>query len=59
MDSSVITQSSPKEVLLQAYLDSLCDKEMKSYLIAKSHLGTSFQLYKSIGYIEWKNTLPL
>ena len=55
----VITQSSPKEVLLQSYLDSLCEKEMKSYLIAKSHLGTSFQLYKSIGYIEWKKALPL
>ena len=55
----VITQSSPKEVLLQAYLDTLCAKEMKSYLIAKDHLGTSFQLDKSIGFVQWRKTLPL
>jgi len=41
--------------LLQMYLDTLSKKEYASYLIAKSHLGTSFQLEKSNGYIQWKN----
>ena len=41
--------------LQQAYLDSLTEKEKKGYEIAKSHLGMSFDLEKSIGYLEWKN----
>lgn len=35
------------------YLNSLSLKEYKSYLIAKSHLGSSFGLSKSIGFISW------
>ena len=35
------------------YLKSLTDKEYKSYLIALSHLGSSFGLSKSIGFIAW------
>jgi hypothetical protein len=42
------------EILLQKYLSTLNDKEMQSYLIAKSHLGSSFCLEKSNGFIEWK-----
>lgn len=42
------------ENLLQEYLKSLNEKEMQSYLIAKSHLGSSFCLEKSNGFIEWK-----
>jgi|688.fasta_scaffold728719_2 hypothetical protein len=38
----------------QAYLDSLNEKELKAYNIAKTHLGMSFQLEKSIGFIRWK-----
>ena len=41
--------------LLKIYIDTLSKKEYASYLIAKSHLGTSFQLEKSNGYIQWKN----
>lgn len=36
------------------YLESLSEKELKAYFIAKSQLGTSFQLEKSVGYIKWK-----
>lgn len=50
----------PQETdLLKMYLDTLSKKEYASYLIAKSHLGTSFQLEKSIGYLQWKKTLLL
>jgi len=38
----------------QTYLKSLTEKERKGYEIAKSHLGMSFDLEKSIGYLEWK-----
>ena len=39
--------------LLDQYLVSLSDKERKSYEIAKEHLGMSFQLDKSVGYLKW------
>ena len=40
--------------LQQAYLNTLTEKEKKGYEIAKSHLEMSFDLEKSIGYLEWK-----
>ena len=43
-----------EEQMQQAYLDTLTEKERKGYEIAKSHLGMSFDLKKSIGYLEWK-----
>ncbi len=39
--------------ILDQYLSSLSEKEMKAYLIAKSHLGMSFSLEKSTGFLEW------
>lgn len=44
-----------KDVLLEKYVESLTEKELKAYHIAKSHLGTSFSLAKSRGFIDWKN----
>jgi len=43
--------------LQRQYLESLSEKERKSVLIAASHLGMSFQLKKSVGYLKWKNSL--
>lgn len=43
-----------KDSLLE-YLLQLNVIEQKAYAIAKSHLGTSFNLLKSNGYINWKN----
>lgn len=49
------TNNMDKEQELQeAYLKTLTEKEKKGYEIAKSHLGMSFDLEKSIGYLEWK-----
>lgn len=39
------------------YLASLNPKEKKAYEIAKQHLGTSFHLIKSNGFIQWKKTI--
>ena len=38
------------------YLKYLNPIERKAYIIAKEHLGSSFNLTKSNGYIEWKKT---
>ena len=42
------------EVLMMQYLDTLSEKEKKAYHIAKSHLGSSFQLEKSNTFLQWK-----
>jgi hypothetical protein len=46
----------PSEVQtsIMNYLNQLDEKEKKAYLIALSHLGSSFNLIKSIGYLKWK-----
>ena len=36
------------------YLKQLDDKQQIAYFIAKEHLGTSFDIVKSIGYVDWK-----
>ena len=45
--------------LKQMYLDTLSPKETKAYNIAYSHLGSSFTLEKSIGYLQWKKETSL
>jgi hypothetical protein len=41
----------------EQYIESLSEKELQAYLIAKSHLGTSFSLEKSLGFIKWLETI--
>jgi hypothetical protein len=38
------------------YLKQLNSIEEKAYTIGKSHLGSSFNIVKSNGYINWKKT---
>jgi len=45
--------------LTEQYIKSLSDKEYQAYMIAKSHLGSSFDLEKSIGFLEWKKAQAL
>jgi transcriptional regulator CtsR len=40
---------------IEQYLKSLNEQERKTLEIAKDHLGTSFNIKRSIGYITWKN----
>jgi hypothetical protein len=35
------------------YVKSMTEKELKAYHIARDHLGDSFQLEKSIGFLDW------
>ena len=39
--------------LIEQYYESLSDMEKKAYVIAKEDLGTSFNVEKSIGYLNW------
>ena len=42
--------------LILKYLNHLDKFEQKAYTIALEHLGTSFNLLKSNGYIDWLKT---
>lgn len=42
--------------LVERYLNSLSDQERKTMEIAKSHLGTSFNIKKSVGFLKWKSS---
>lgn len=58
MDAPTITTTE------HAYLESLSEKEKIAYQIAKHHLGSTFDLSKSCGFIEFKqkyetNTNPI
>ena len=59
-DTSINTMSSSRTVPMQTpqeqYISTLSEKEYQGYLIARSHLGSSFDLEKSLGFIEWKKT---
>lgn len=43
--------------LQEEYLSSLNEKEIKAYHIAKSHLGMSFDLSKSNGFLEYVQSI--
>jgi len=49
-----VVKTPKKSTLLSNYLDSLDEKNKLAYEIAKDHLGTSFDLEKSIGFIKFK-----
>ena len=45
---------SGEQINLKSFLEQLSIKERRAYEIAKNHLGMSFQLEKSVGYLKWK-----
>lgn len=53
----VHTYDETKQKEIYDYLSNLNETHKKAYLIAKSHLGTSFNIYKSNGFKEWKKTV--
>lgn len=52
METSITENNNETDT--ETYIKSLNPKEYKAYLIAKNHLGTSFTLEKSVGYLRWK-----
>lgn len=47
------TQNELLQYQIQQYLSTLDEKKILAYQIAKSQLGTSFQLEKSNDFLEW------
>ena len=54
ISAGVATKLHPELVYLDQYIQTLDEKELKAYHIARDHLGMSFQLEKSNGYLNWK-----
>ena len=50
----VAARPHPEQMYLDQYVKTLDEKELKAYHIARDHLGMSFQLDKSNGYLNWK-----
>ena len=45
---------SKENPLVAQYIVSLTEKEYQSYLIAKDHLGSLFNIVKTNGFLAWK-----
>jgi hypothetical protein len=57
VNNPTIECENPNDVsLAEMYINSLSPKEKKAYLIARDHLGMSFTLKKSVGFLQWRNT---
>ena len=53
----VSTPARKKLATEEGYIQSLTEKERKAYLIAQSHLLTSFSLKKSNGYLNYISSI--
>lgn len=40
--------------IVEEYINQMTDHEKKTFKIAQEHLGTSFNIKRSIGFINWK-----
>jgi len=50
----VASYSLEKQKEIFGYLSEMTDIERKGYEIALDHLGSSFDIYRSNGFIDWK-----
>jgi hypothetical protein len=56
---SVLKLPIEKQTEVYNYLIQMTESQKKAYLIAKDHLGTSFNILKSNGFSEWYKNIPL
>ena len=50
----IFSYSVEKQREILEYLKGMDEHHKKAYLIANDHLGTSFNIYKSNGFKDWK-----
>jgi hypothetical protein len=56
MENTTKAEKTNQPQYLELYIESMSKKELLAYSIAKSHLGTSFEIEKSVGYLKWKKS---
>jgi hypothetical protein len=54
-----VIQNSPSEwrETIKSYFKTMSDMQKKTFLIAKNHLGTSFNIFKSNGFVNFEKQL--
>ena len=52
----VHTYSKERQKEIFEYLQNMNEIDKKAYIIALDHLGSSFNIYRSNGFKEWKQT---
>jgi hypothetical protein len=54
-----VVQNVPADLreTIKSYFKSMSDMQKKTFLIAKNHLGTSFNIFKSNGFISFEKQL--
>lgn len=54
-----VIQNTPTEwrETIKSYFKSMSDMQKKTFLIAKNHLGTSFNIFKSNGFVSFEKQL--
>jgi hypothetical protein len=54
-----VIQNTPNEwrETIKSYFKSMSDMQKKTFLIAKNHLGTSFNIFKSNGFVSFEKQL--
>jgi hypothetical protein len=55
---NVVNYPVETQKLVFEYLSQLETIQQRAYLIAKDHLGTSFDILRSTGYCEWLKSQP-
>ena len=53
LSNQIISYPQETQDSLFKYLSNFSNTEKKAFLIAKNHLGTSFNIIKSTGYNDW------
>lgn len=48
-----------KEIIIQEYIKTMDDKTIQAMNIAKDHLGSSFDIEKSVGFNKFYNNYNL
>lgn len=56
VSENVFKYTQQQQQQIYCYLEQLDEPHKKTYLIAKEHLGTSFNIMKSNGFKEWLTT---
>ena len=52
-----VSRDKKKETIIKDYLKNMTNEEKQAYDIAKSHLESSFDVEKSIGFLNYLKTL--
>jgi len=51
----IIQQNEVRQNDIRQYLEQISETEREMIEIAKTTLGSSFNIYRSLGFIAWKN----